>query len=45
MIALPVGWFLWDRLENEKPAINMDLASPHLGRAQQQAQQQAGGGT
>ena len=35
MIALPGGWFLWDRLENEKPAINMNLASPHLGRDQE----------
>jgi len=35
MIVLPGGWFLWDRLEKEKPAINMDLLSPHLGRAQE----------
>ena len=35
MIVLPVGWFLWDRLETEKPAINMDLLSPHLGQAQE----------
>ncbi len=35
MIVVPVGWFLWDRLENEKPLIAMNLPSSHLGRSQE----------
>ena len=35
MILLPGGWFLWNRLEKEKPAIDMNLLSPHLGRDQE----------
>ncbi len=35
MILLTGGWFLWDRLEKEKPAISMDLLSPHIGRSQE----------
>ena len=35
MVLLTAGWFLWDRLEKEKPAITMDLLSPHIGRDQE----------
>jgi murein DD-endopeptidase MepM/ murein hydrolase activator NlpD len=35
MIVLPGGWFLWERLENEKPAFNMNLLSSYLGRNQE----------
>jgi murein DD-endopeptidase MepM/ murein hydrolase activator NlpD len=35
IIVLPGGWFLWERLENEKPAINLNLLSPHIGRTQE----------
>ena len=35
MIVVPGGWFLWGRLEKEKPAINLNLHSSHLGRSQE----------
>ena len=35
IIVLPGGWFLWDRLEKEQPALNMDTVSTHLGRTQE----------
>ncbi len=35
MIGVPGGWFLWGRLEKEKPAINLNLHSSHLGRSQE----------
>jgi murein DD-endopeptidase MepM/ murein hydrolase activator NlpD len=35
MIVVPGGWFLWGRLEREKPAINLNLHSLHLGKVQE----------
>ena len=35
MILSAGGWFLWDRLEKEKPAVAMDLPSLHLGKTQE----------
>jgi hypothetical protein len=35
MIVLPGGWFLWERLENKKPTLNMNLLSSHIGRDQE----------
>jgi murein DD-endopeptidase MepM/ murein hydrolase activator NlpD len=35
IIVLPTGWYLWSRLEKEKPTLNMNLLSPHLGRSQE----------
>ena len=35
IIVLPGGWFLWDRLEKEEPALSLNLLSPHLGRSQE----------
>lgn len=35
MIVVPGGWFLWERLENKKPTLNMNLLSSHIGRDQE----------
>ncbi len=35
IIVLPAGWYLWNRLEKEKPTLNLNLLSPHLGRSQE----------
>ena len=32
MIMVPGGWFLWQRLEKEKPELSTDLVSLHIGR-------------
>lgn len=35
IILLAGGWFLWDRLEREAPALSMDLPSDHIGRSRE----------